>query len=524
MIVSKPKNFWLSMLSLISIIFLSPIFLIVFLQTESIAQPGFPSDSNFIQVQGGSFYMGSKKNDPNSEADEMPRREVNVSTFFLSKYEVTVGEFKNFINQTGYQTDSEKRGGSGVWNYLKNQMEQMPGVNWSCDAKGEKRDPEEKNHPVIHVSWNDAQAYIRWLNHKKGKNYRLPTEAEWEFAAQGGLKKSNTGNNDNTDLLSVAWFSQNSGRVTHPVGQKQANELGLFDMLGNACEWCSDWFGEKYYERQPDPDKNPKGPAEGQSKMYKGSCYGFPAAWCRPANRYYILPDWSDLNIGFRLAYSIKTETLESGEVRDIDGNVYHTIEIGDQVWLQENLNVTRFQNGDTIETNFSNSEWNALTTGAYAVYKGKEEYNKVYGKLYNGYAVIDSRKLCPVGWHIPSPFEWGALEAGIEGNTIKKSFTGKFEGSSAGGSLKSQLSVWKKPNAGAKNYADFLAYPGGNRNYRGFYDGIGESGHWWVNNIGADEKKYSLGCLELSFDKTSSLCHFYLPIQMGYSVRCVKD
>jgi formylglycine-generating enzyme required for sulfatase activity len=140
---------------------------------------------NFVEIKGGTFTMGcTDEQGEDCEDDEKPAHEVTVSDFAISKYEVTVEEFAAFIEATNYQTDADKKGYSLFWDGSK--WENKNDINWKHDAQGELRPKNEYNHPVIHVSWNDAIAYCEWLSKKTGKTYRLPTEAEWEYAARGG--------------------------------------------------------------------------------------------------------------------------------------------------------------------------------------------------------------------------------------------------------------------------------------------------------------------------------------------------
>jgi len=268
------------------------------------APPPKPITTNAIEpdmvfVQGGNFIMGSKKDEPNGQDDEKPRREVQVSSFYMGKYEVTYGEFKTFVNETNYKTDAEK--GDGSFISTGSTWTKKPGVNWRHDAQGVARDIDEKRHPVIHVSWNDAQAYIRWLNQNTGKSYRLPTEAEWEYAAKGGAKGQGYLYSGSNSIGLVAWYNENSGNKTHPVGQKQANELGIFDMTGNVCEWCQDWYDASYYAGRPELDVDPQGAASTQMRVYRGGHFGHSSAFCHVARRRGYGPGLRDGYLGFRL-------------------------------------------------------------------------------------------------------------------------------------------------------------------------------------------------------------------------------
>ena len=161
------------------------------------------SSGNMVFVQGGSFQMGSN----NGQSDEKPVHSVTVSDFYIVKYEVTQKEWRDIMGSNPSK--------------------------WKGD-----------NLPVEKVSWDDVQTFIKKLNAKTGLNYRLPTEAEWEYAARGGNKSNGYKYSGSNDIGSVAWYASNSGSKTHSVGQKKPNELGIYDMTGNVWEWCNDWYGD----------------------------------------------------------------------------------------------------------------------------------------------------------------------------------------------------------------------------------------------------------------------------------------
>jgi formylglycine-generating enzyme required for sulfatase activity len=154
--------------------------------------------------------------------------------------------------------------------------------------------------PVEQVSWNDVQDFIVKLNHMTGGNYRLPTEAEWEYAARGGSRSRGHKYSGSDNLGSVGWYYSNSDKKTHPVGKKTANELGLYDMSGNVWEWCSDWYDKDYYSSSP--VRNPKGPGGGSGRVRRGGCWSYDARYCRVSSRNYNSPDDRYGNLGFRLA------------------------------------------------------------------------------------------------------------------------------------------------------------------------------------------------------------------------------
>ena len=205
-----------------------------------------------------------------------------------------VGQFKRFVTETGYRTEAEKGDGCYLWN----------GSKWDKDGSKSWRSPgfsQDDNQPAVCVSWNDTQAFNDWLSRKGGKSYRLPTEAEWEYAARSDGKREKYAGGD--DLDRVAWYSSNSGSKTHSVGTKAPNGLGLFDMSGNVWEWCQDWYGEKYYSESP--RDNPRGPSSGQYRVLRGGAWSTTPQDVRAAIRYRGVPAYrSDSNYGFRLSLS----------------------------------------------------------------------------------------------------------------------------------------------------------------------------------------------------------------------------
>ena len=173
-----------------------------------------PYEPETVFVAGGSFDMGSNS----GESDEKPVHRVTLGDYYIGKYELTVGEFRSFVEATGYVTEAEQGDGSYVWTGSK--WEKRSGINWRYDAAGRERSSSEARHPVIHVSWNDAVAYCKWLSSKTGKTYRLPTEAEWEYAARGGQSSKGYVWSGNSSAESVGWIDSNSRKKTHEIGLK----------------------------------------------------------------------------------------------------------------------------------------------------------------------------------------------------------------------------------------------------------------------------------------------------------------
>ena len=249
-------------------------------------------------VRGGNFQMGS--NGTRYE-DETPEHRVTVSDFFIGKFEVTVTQFEQFIKSTSYQTDADLNGGSEIETALR--LEKKEGINWRYDQSGAILPTSEYSRPVVHVSWNDANAYVTWLSRQTGKPYRLPTEAEWEYAAGGGALKSPgkaTVYSGSKYIDSVAWYQNNSGGKIHSVGKKQANQLGLHDMSGNVFEWCADNYVKDYYRYGP--STNPQATSRWSARVIRGGSYeliGEPIT-----RRRYFEQNRSAYCVGLRLVIS----------------------------------------------------------------------------------------------------------------------------------------------------------------------------------------------------------------------------
>jgi formylglycine-generating enzyme required for sulfatase activity len=155
-------------------------------------------------------------------------------------------------------------------------------------------------HPMVKVNYNDAVAYCNWLGEEFGGDWRLPTEAQWEFAARGGNNSKGYTYSGGNDLDEVAWYADNAGGKTQSVGRKKPNELGIYDMSGNVWEWCKDWYGDYSSSAQ----NNPKGPASGSYRVLRGGSWGNAASYCRVAHRGYGSPAGRGVGNGFRVLLS----------------------------------------------------------------------------------------------------------------------------------------------------------------------------------------------------------------------------
>lgn len=251
---------------------------------------------NMVYVEGGSFIMGCLEGrDKYCDLPDKPAHTVDVSSFYIGRYEVTVDQFKQFIDSTGYITDAERRGEAII--FTRKKWRTTKNINWRNNDTGGMA---VASQPVTHVSWNDATEYCKWLSETTGEKYRLPTEAEWEFAARGGRHTRNAQYNSRASIDTLAWFERNAEGCSHPVGQKMPNELGIYDMLGNAAEWVNDWYKENYYKESP--GSNPPGAAGGIQKVYRGGSWFFDYEYIKPVARYASTPDFTGMSIGFRVA------------------------------------------------------------------------------------------------------------------------------------------------------------------------------------------------------------------------------
>ena len=228
--------------------------------TQTIAGP--LQRMTFVKIPAGSFIMGSN----DGESDEKPVHTVNIKSFYMMTTEVTQAQWQSVMGKN------------------------------PSKLKGDY-------FPVENVSWNDCQDFIQKLNQlKPGKDYRLPTEAEWEYACRAGTSTKFYSGNSDSDLERIGWKNGNSGNKTHPVGQKVPNAWGLYDMHGNVWEWCEDWYHDSY-NGSPTNGSAWLSPS-GQYRVLRGGSWHSNAQLCRSSDRGGVDPDYRDCNVGFRLSFS----------------------------------------------------------------------------------------------------------------------------------------------------------------------------------------------------------------------------
>ena len=280
------------------------------------------SSDNMIKLPGAKFLMGTNDEEGFPADGEGPIREINLDSFYIDETTVTNFKFAEFIKDTGYKTEAEQYGWSFVFYGLLSEEDQkanyqvaaatpwwtaVPGAQWNHPEGKESNINERMDHPVVHVSWNDAQVYCKW----SGK--RLPTEAEWEYAARGGLVQKKfpwgdeliPGGEHRCNIWQGNFPDFNSledGFMgTAPAKSFKPNEFGLYNVSGNVWEWCNDWFSKDFHKTGT--RNNPHGPSNGKSKVMRGGSFLCHHSYC---NRYRVAArssntiDSSASNIGFR--------------------------------------------------------------------------------------------------------------------------------------------------------------------------------------------------------------------------------
>lgn len=242
--------------------------------------------TEMVPVEGGTFIMGAtaEQSIANPWDNEYPTHEVTLSDYFICRYEVTQKLWDYVMMYSGPCADGTTMGAytsASAW----------------LDSNYGKGDA----YPAYYVSYYAiVDVFLPRLNRITGKQFRLPTEAEWEYAARGGQKSQGYTYSGSNTLDDVAWYDRNSGTSTHHVGEKLANELGLYDMSGNVLEWCSDWYGSYSSSAQTDPI----GPISGSARVIRGGCFWYCGEDCHVSGRADYEPEDGDHNCGFRLACS----------------------------------------------------------------------------------------------------------------------------------------------------------------------------------------------------------------------------
>lgn len=234
-----------------------------------------------VFVKGGTFKMGSAQ----AYRDEMPQHQVTLSDYYIGKYEVTVAQYKQFCASTGRKLPAKP---TPAW---YEEHDRAVPFEWVDE------------HPMVYVTYNDAINYCKWLSEKTGDTYTLPTEAQWEFAAKGGILSRKYKYAGSNNLSEVGWHDENTQeKGLKPVGQLKPNELGIYDMSGNAWEWCLDFYGNYTAGSQ----KDPQGPKTGQFRVIRGGSWYYVDDMARLTSRDGPKPNYTNYNYGFRVVKIIK--------------------------------------------------------------------------------------------------------------------------------------------------------------------------------------------------------------------------
>ncbi len=250
--------------------------------------PRQPFEPEMVEVPEGEFWMGSSDDDKDAGSDEKPRHKVWLDAYRIGRSPVTVAQFRAFVESNHYRTTAEAAGDDYTWRTPGGKGSNLSGKN---------------DHPVTCVSWEDAQAYCRWLSEATGRQYALPTEAQWEKAARGTYGRiyawgDTVPTKENGLCNTDGWYGG-----TTPVGQfspQGDSPYGCADMCGNAWEWCADWYGAEFYKASP--PRGPTGPADGKWRVLRGGSWYFHLrGLARCATRNWDVPDYFSDNVGFRL-------------------------------------------------------------------------------------------------------------------------------------------------------------------------------------------------------------------------------
>lgn len=294
--------------------------------TETVrAKNGEQFSFDMLLIEGGGFVMGSAKDEAGRQEHEGPRHKVRVDSFYLCPTETTLELFLVYYEETNRAKAVHDQAVSGA--------KDVDAITGPTPVFGELTMGYPKNHPAIGMTWHNVQTFCRWLSKKTNKTYRLPTEAEWEYAARAGGADAFGAGNDPQRAGDWAWYDDNSDGETHPVAAKKPNAWGLYDMAGNVCEWVQDFYDSAAYkDRAPDnPILNPTGPATGKVHVVRGGYYDCAADDLRCAARAFEEKWWRDGDpqipksmwwlpnmdvIGFRLARSVDVQLTENAPAK----------------------------------------------------------------------------------------------------------------------------------------------------------------------------------------------------------------
>ncbi|HEX2853376.1 MAG TPA: formylglycine-generating enzyme family protein [Opitutaceae bacterium] len=310
--MNRPRFFTVTLLACVSFAFLS----VTHAQPDARTTSANHLGLKLVRIPAGSFVGGSPATEKERSPNETQHAVTITQPFWLSATHVTVAQFETFVRESGHRTAAETQGYAyGAWSVETNGWTKLPEGSWKNPGFKQAGD-----HPVVCVTWNDARAFCFWLSAKEGHTYRLPTEAEWEYACRAGGTTAypwgenpddgkgwaNCSGQETAALFTLfpAFTWPDGFQHTAPVASFRANAWGLHDMIGNALQWCGDW----YAEYPAGAAENPHGPPEGKERILRGGAFIYGPRHCRSAFRGRNFPDFQNFYVGFRVVREATAE------------------------------------------------------------------------------------------------------------------------------------------------------------------------------------------------------------------------
>jgi uncharacterized protein (TIGR02145 family) len=505
-----------------------------YIQSESMILVTNASTNGFYYVNGG-----NSGEDPTGSSFTIPSSfPKGYGAIYCMKYEISQGQYADFLNLlNSTQATNHYPNYNGTDRHT---LSYNGGVYTAV----------RPDRACNFISWADGCAYADW------SALRPMTELEYEKICRGPLATVSgeyawgtttmnaattiSGTEDGTESITNSGANCRNGGILNGgdrgegplrVGifarsgttreQSGAAYYGVMEMSGNLWErliTIGNSAGRQFAGLHGDGDLSTDGSSnignwpgsDAVGAGFRGGSYYYSTSYLQVSDRRRAADSYYNArynNDGFRCVHTV--ESGSGGTVTDIDGNVYYTVTIGTQVWMVENLKTTKYRNGEAIPNVTDATSWNNLTTGAYCNYDNNSGNSTTFGRLYNWYAVNDSRNIAPYGWHVPTDAECTTLTTYLGGESV------------AGGKLKEAgTSHWISPNTGATNETGFTALPGGYRyNYGAFY-GIGYNGYWWSST----EDDTLNAWYRYMYYADGHVIRSNISKISGFSVRCVRD